>query len=132
MKYILFLSITFTMLFSQIKWYENYNVALKKAKEAKKPLFIFMERKSPPCRWCEKMKKETLNDEKISSIVNKNFIAVKIVRENKNYPSFLKTKFVPTIFILTHKEKPVTKIVGYWSVSDLESDLKYVLRKLRK
>lgn len=132
MRLILFITIFFTSLFSQIEWYEDYDIAVKKAKEAKKPLFVFMERKYPPCGWCEKMKKETLSDEKISLIINKNFIPVKIVRGKKNYPSFLKTKFVPTIFILTHKEKPVTKIVGYWSVSDFESDLKYVLRKLRK
>jgi len=132
LKTILYLSLINTLLFSQINWNDSYNSALKKARELKKPLFIFMERKNPPCRWCQKMEKETLNDEKISQIINKNFIPIKIAKEKKDYPSFLDSKYVPTIFILDYKQKPITKIVGYWGINDFESDLNYILKKIKK
>ena len=76
------------------------------------------------------MKKTTLKDEKIANLINRYFIPVKIVREEKNYPNFLKSKYVPAIFILDFNEKPITKIVGYWDVNDFESDLRLILKKL--
>ncbi|WP_281951254.1 thioredoxin family protein [Nitrosophilus kaiyonis] len=130
MKKILLLILFISSLFSQINWQNSYKNALNLAKKTKKPLLVFMQRLNPPCRWCEKMKNTTLKDEKIANIINKYFIPVKIVREKKNYPNFLKSKYVPAIFILDFNEKPITKIVGYWDVNDFESDLRYILKKL--
>ena len=132
MKKILFFLILTTSLFSQIEWEKDFATAQKRAKEEKKLILVFMERIDPPCRWCQKMKNETLKDKKIQNIINRYFIPVKVIKEIKNYPSFLKSKFVPTIFYLTKETKLIGKTVGYWDTKDFQSDLEYVLKRAKK
>jgi len=107
-------------------------MAQKKAIKENKPILVFLERVSPPCRWCEKMKRTTLKDKNIQNIINKNFIAVKITREKKDYPSFLKSKYIPTVFFLTKNGKSIGKSVGYWDAKDFKADLLYILKKAKK
>lgn len=132
MKKILFLMLFAVAIFAEIHWQKDYQTALQKAQQEQKPLFVFMERLDPPCRWCEKMKKFTLSNKEIASTINKHFIAVKVTREKRNYPSFLHSKYVPAIFILDHNNKPITKVIGYWDVNDFKSDLRYILDELLK
>lgn len=49
----------------------NYDEAMKKSKELNMPILIMFE--ADWCSWCHKMKKETLQDEKVKSLV-KNYI----------------------------------------------------------
>ncbi len=120
-------------LFAHINWQKDFQTAYTRALEEKKPLFVFMQRVDPPCRWCEKMKHSTLSDTNISNTINQHFIAIKVTREDQNYPSFLYSQYVPAIFIIEPTtNKIVTRVIGYWNVEDFQSDLDYILRLLKK
>ena len=119
-------------LFAQINWQKDFKTAHQKALQEKKPLFVFMQRLDPPCQWCEKMKHATLQDSNISNTINQHFIAVKVTREEQDYPSFLYSQYVPAIFIIEPStNKIVTRVIGYWNVKDFQSDLNYILRLLK-
>ncbi len=128
----LFILLTLTLsLFATIEWQTDFNKAFAQAKKLNKPLFVFIERHEPPCRWCQLMKRTTLADEEIANYINKNFIAVRLVRESSNYPDELYPNFVPTIYVITPDERIIKKIVGYWPKEDFQSDLTDIQRFLQ-
>lgn len=133
MKSILASILLATTLLAQIEWQENFSTALHIAKKEQKPLFVFMQRTNPPCRWCEKMKKFTLSNNEIAKMINRNFVAVKIDKYEDTYPSTLSSQYVPAIFIVDPQTKKVLyKIVGFWGVQDFKSDLNDIFKILHK
>ncbi|NPA56311.1 MAG: thioredoxin family protein [Epsilonproteobacteria bacterium] len=112
------------------QWYTDFDKALAQAKREKTPLFVFMERHNPPCRWCQKMWRRTLTDPKIARYLSEHFITVRLAREEHNYPPTLSARFVPTIFIVDPKGEVIKKIIGYWSAEDFWSDLRDIERLL--
>jgi len=130
MKKLLTLIILTLSLFASIEWQTDFAKAFTQAKEQNKPLFVFIERHDPPCRWCQLMKRTTLSDEEIVNYINKNFIAVRLVRESSDYPDELYPNFVPTIYVITPDERIIKKIVGYWPKEDFQSDLLDIERAL--
>ena len=133
MKKLIFIFMGAAWLFGAIQWESDFQTAYKKALEEKKPLFVFMQRLSPPCRWCEKMKHTTLHDANISNTINQRFIALKVTRENRDYPASLYSQYVPAIFIIDPAtNKIITRIIGYWDVQDFQSDLDYIFRLLHR
>ncbi len=119
------------LLFASIEWMDDFDKAFAKAKKLNKPLFVFIERLDPPCRWCHKMKTTTLSDEKIANYINDHFVPVKLDRDSSNYPDELYPRFVPTIYVITPDERIVKKIVGYWEVGDFWSDLRDIERRVK-
>ena len=117
--------------FASIEWQSDFYKAHEASIKSGKPLFVFVERQSPPCRWCQLMKKTTLGDEEIAGYINENFIPVKIVREKSDYPQELFPKYVPTIYVIKG-EKVIKRIVGYWAKPDFMSDIEDIKRALRR
>ncbi len=101
----------------ELKRYLNYDEAISTAiKEHKKVLmFVF----SSHCPWCLKMKKTTLQDDKISKYINKNFVFLMINRDSKEYPEKFKAQMVPT----THFIDPKTQTSLYSTVGYLKPDM---------
>ncbi|BCD59827.1 MULTISPECIES: DUF255 domain-containing protein [unclassified Nitratiruptor] len=130
MKQILgFILFSSFVLASSIKWQHNFQEAYDLALQEKKPLFVFIERVDPPCRWCNKMKTTTLQDPKIIQFINQHFIAVRLDRDTSSYPGNLFPKYVPTIYVIQRK-KVIKRIIGYWSKKDFWSDLEDIKRTL--
>ncbi|BAF69643.1 thioredoxin family protein [Nitratiruptor sp. SB155-2] len=116
---------------SSIKWQHDFQKAYDLALKEKKPLFIFIERVVPPCRWCHKMKTTTLQDPEIAQFINQHFIAVILDRDTSEYPDDLFPQYVPTMYVL--KEGTIIKrIIGYWPKEDFWSDLEDVKRELHR
>ncbi len=64
-----------------INWHVWSNKTLKKARQQNKPIFLSIGYAS--CHWCHVMERESFNDLDIAQILNKNFIAIKVDREQK-------------------------------------------------
>jgi uncharacterized protein YyaL (SSP411 family) len=67
--------------FNPVDWYSWSDEALKKAKNDGKPIFLSIGYST--CHWCTVMERESFEDEKIAAVVNKNFIAIKVDREER-------------------------------------------------
>ncbi|BCD68493.1 thioredoxin family protein [Nitratiruptor sp. YY09-18] len=125
-----FLIVTIALsLFAQITWQNDFEKAYKESLESGKPLFVFIERRYPPCKWCERMQRTTLADQNISNYINNNFIPVKLEKSTSSYPSELYPRYVPTIYVIKG-EYVIKKIIGYWNKNDFWSDLRDVERLL--
>ncbi len=64
-----------------VDWHEWGDEALEKAKKENKPLLISIGYAS--CHWCHVMEKESFMDEDMAAVMNKNFICIKVDREER-------------------------------------------------
>jgi uncharacterized protein YyaL (SSP411 family) len=64
-----------------IDWYPWGAEALKKAKAENKPIFISIGYST--CHWCHVMNAESFSDKEIGALMNANFIAIKVDREER-------------------------------------------------
>lgn len=64
-----------------VNWYEWGEEALKKAKDENKPLIISIGYAS--CHWCHVMEEESFMDTAVARIMNENFVAIKVDREER-------------------------------------------------
>jgi len=105
------------VLFAQnIHWSGNYKDALKKAQKEHKPI-MFIASKSD-CRYCKKLKNETLSDAKVIQELNKKFVVMNVVADQEGscmpYMLAVYTKGFPTIWFLDeHGEVLFQPIGGY-------------------
>ena len=102
----------------------NYEVALKKAHKAHKPLFLIMV--TNYCPWCRKYEKRTLSDPTMDAEIHKRYIPLILNREKGEFPEQFKTPIVPISYVVnSNNEKIVKKVMGYKSKKDLKEALKY-------
>ena len=62
-----------------IHWYPYGVEALNKAKELNRPIFVSIGYSS--CHWCHVMAHESFESVEVASLLNENFISIKIDRE---------------------------------------------------
>ncbi len=113
-----------------IDWQDNYEDAHAKAIQENKIFYIFIV--SETCHWCHKMKKTTMSDEEVVNRLNKDYVAVELIRDFDEYPELLHAKMVPKHYFLTPDEKKIYAIPGYWSSEDFSSILDDVTKKYKK
>ncbi len=64
-----------------VDWYPWGDEAFEKAKEEDKPIFLSIGYSS--CHWCHVMEKESFEDLATAEILNKNFVSIKVDREER-------------------------------------------------
>lgn len=64
-----------------IDWFEWSEEAFEKAKREDKPIFLSIGYSS--CHWCHVMAHETFEDERVAEFLNRNFVCVKVDREER-------------------------------------------------
>ena len=64
-----------------VEWYPWGDEAFKKAKKEDKPIFLSIGYSS--CHWCHVMEKESFEDMETAEILNKNFVSIKVDREER-------------------------------------------------
>ncbi|HLQ03417.1 MAG TPA: thioredoxin domain-containing protein [Nitrososphaerales archaeon] len=64
-----------------VEWYPWGEEALRRAKNDNKPIFLSIGYST--CHWCHQMAHESYESEKVAAILNKNFIPVKVDREER-------------------------------------------------
>jgi len=114
---------------ADIVWQKDIVTAFELAKKENKTVMVFVE--SENCRWCKKMKKNTLSDEKVIKSVN-SFISVKVFRENQEAVKQLPNiQGVPTVFFMSADKKIIETSIGYYSVEDFLSYINDVKKKTK-
>lgn len=67
--------------YNPVDWYPWGEEAIRKAKNDSKPILLSIGYSS--CHWCNVMEKESFENDEIASIINKNFIPIKVDREER-------------------------------------------------
>lgn len=67
--------------YNPINWYGWGNEAFEKAKNEDKPIFLSIGYST--CHWCHVMAHESFEDTEVAKIINDNFIAIKVDREER-------------------------------------------------
>ncbi|MCI0501391.1 MAG: thioredoxin family protein [Epsilonproteobacteria bacterium] len=116
---------------TSMKYQTNYDEAIKKAKEEKKPIMLVLS--STSCPWCRKMENQTLNNETINQQVQENFIPLALDKDNDTYPKKFFPQYVPTVlFINPHTEDYFDQLIGYKSVSRFQKNLDEAITDSKK
>ena len=89
----------------------SYMEGLKIAKDNNKKLLLMVTSKY--CGWCNKMKKTTLKDKEILSIIDKNFVFVEVDKNGGDYPRNLVVRGVPAFFVISNDNYLLDKFIGY-------------------
>jgi len=64
-----------------VDWYPWGEEAFARAKKENKPVFLSIGYST--CHWCHVMERESFEDEKVADFLNRNFVAIKIDREER-------------------------------------------------
>lgn len=64
-----------------VDWHPWNQATLELAKSSNKPIFLSIGYSS--CHWCHVMKRESFNDSEVAKLLNKNFIPIKVDREER-------------------------------------------------
>jgi len=64
-----------------VNWYPWNEIALKKAIDENKPIFLSVGYSS--CHWCHVMEHESFENDDIAEIMNQNFVSIKVDREER-------------------------------------------------
>ncbi len=67
--------------YNPVQWYSWGREPLEKAKNDNKPIFLSIGYST--CHWCTVMERESFEDEKTATFINKNFIPIKVDREER-------------------------------------------------
>src|SRR4030042_2412627 len=67
--------------FNPVNWYPWGEEAFDKAENEDKPIFLSIGYST--CHWCHVMEKESFEDEEVAGILNENFVAIKVDREER-------------------------------------------------
>ncbi len=68
-------------LYNPVDWYPWGEEALEKAKKENKPLLVSIGYSA--CHWCHVMENESFEDQEVADIMNKNFVCIKVDREER-------------------------------------------------
>jgi len=64
-----------------VDWYGWTDVALKKAKDENKPIFLSIGYSA--CHWCHVMAHESFENDDVAEFMNENFVNIKVDREER-------------------------------------------------
>src|SRR5689334_17762755 len=67
--------------YNPVDWYPWGNESLLRAKKEDKPIFLSIGYSA--CHWCHVMAHESFEDEETAEIMNRNFINIKVDREER-------------------------------------------------
>jgi len=90
---------------NRVNWYAWNDNALKKAKDENKLIFLSIGYST--CHWCHVMEEEAFNNKEFANILNKNYISIKIDREEMPHID----KYYQNIFSLLNNSS------GGWPLS---------------
>ncbi|GAB6931969.1 thioredoxin domain-containing protein [Calditerricola satsumensis] len=67
--------------YNPVNWYPWGDEAFEKAKREDKPIFLSIGYST--CHWCHVMERESFDDEEVAAILNRDFVAIKVDREER-------------------------------------------------
>ncbi len=114
-----------------LAWGSQLSEGFKVAQAQKRPLLVMIS--EPDCRWCVKLKEQTLSDTKVQHLLE-GFVRVKIRRSDRTQSGQIHAfdGKIPSLFVMTPKGEVVTSIVGYYKPDDLLDYLQEATREVRE
>lgn len=102
---------------TDLVWHTEMKSALKLAKKEHKNVLVMVGEET--CRWCVKMKEETLSKKCVSERLKK-YVLVSVKRSDKNAIQHLENfdGVIPSFFFMEANETPIDSIVGYFQAND--------------
>src|SRR6187431_1391052 len=67
--------------YNPVEWYPWGEKALQKAKQEDKPIILSIGYSA--CHWCHVMERESFENEQIAALLNRDFISIKVDREER-------------------------------------------------
>ncbi len=104
--------------------------AFKKAKAQKKLVLVEISKQN--CSYCEALEREVFQNPNYLKEIEKNYIIIKLQKNRDKIPSFLKTRFYPTTYILKYDKTIIDELPGYMKSDNFIDFIKEVYRQERK
>ncbi len=98
--------------FSKLGYETNYNAAVKKAQQIKKPILLVLV--ANYCPWCRKFEENVLRKKDVHEVIMKNYVPVIINKEKGGFPKEFDISFTPITHFIDYKTlKSVKMVAGY-------------------
>jgi len=114
-----------TLFSDHIRWQNDFDAALFKAKAQKKEILLLVLKKE--CAECKKIFVEVFNDKEVQEEVNRKYIAVVAFFEDKNsYPiELFYTQAFPSLFFVSSKDESYLQkpLRGHFTKDDVLKSL---------
>jgi thioredoxin-related protein len=115
------LAFTFSLGIS-LKEVETLDNAIKVAKDENKKILFFVY--SEYCPWCDKMKDETLSNDKAIKFINDKFVFVRASKELDDIPKEFNPRFIPTTYLIDPNTKDeIYALYGFKHTNELIEEL---------
>ncbi len=87
-------------------------LGIKEAVDLNKPVFLYF--RSDTCYWCLKFEEEALSDERLTDILNKEFVLISIdTIKQKNITFNLNVRSTPYMIFFNKDGEEISRIPGY-------------------
>ena len=91
---------------------DDHEKALEESKSEDKPLMIYFY--TGWCSWCKKLERETYSNDQVASLLNDNFICLKInVEDHPSLMAEYRIPGFPTVIFLSAEGEEMGRIMGY-------------------
>jgi thiol-disulfide isomerase/thioredoxin len=116
-------------LFAQVK-FQKTGLDEAKAKAAKANKLLFVDVYATWCGPCKRLDSQVFNQEKVASVLNQKFVALKIDGDDQKRVMdvvALDVEAYPSLFIINPKTDEITKFQGFIDADDLLEELDFAL-----
>jgi thioredoxin-related protein len=111
-----------------VTFHTSLTTGINESKDLNKPIFLYF--RSETCYWCIVFEKESLSDEKVKEILNKNFVLISIDQiKQKKAASNLNVWSTPYMIFFDRNGEEILRIPGYVKKEDFMVKLNEVLEK---
>ncbi len=133
-KILIYVALLFatSLMAAEVNWAKDFQSGLKLAKEQNKPMLFVISRDT--CKYCVILKNTTFKDEKVTTVLNKDFISVTSwINEHDYIPEELFTPGLPGIWFLKPSGEPLFQpLMGAQSVDKFLYVLELVKEEFNK
>ncbi len=111
-----------------MNWLNDFDNGLRKAKVDKKVMLIYFH--AEWCGWCKKLLQELYDNQNIVSLINKQFICLKVdIDQNPTLAENYQNNIVPTTVFISSNRIELGRIEGYIPPEQFLEYIKDILKK---
>jgi len=103
---------------AELQWEKDLEIAFTKAQKENRVVMVLVE--TDYCRWCKKMKTQTLQDKEVAKELEE-FVLVRVDRDKVKADYIPYAKYIPTIYFISKDKEIIEQITGYFGVLDFKS-----------
>ena len=115
---------------ADLRWETDIGTAVERGIKEGKPLMVLVTKTG--CKWCDVLKQKTLNDPKISAVLNRDFVIYEGVVEKGNVPPSLMTGGTPATWFIKGKTPMFEPVMGAVESEDYLKALDIVKQEYKK